>query len=111
VTQVVGTPEFEAWAKSLSVSHRRAIARYVGLLEEFGYTLGFPYSSDIKGTSLPMRELRVKASGAALRVLYIFDPERNAVLLMGGDKSGDRRFYERMIKKVEAIYAQYLKTR
>jgi len=44
-----------------------------------------------------------------LRVLYAFDPRRQAVLLIGGDKTGDGRFYERMVPKAEAIWEQYLR--
>jgi hypothetical protein len=58
-----------------------------------------------------MRELRIRHAGTAMRVLYVFDPDREAVLILGGDKKGDDRFYERMIPKAEALYAKYLKTR
>jgi hypothetical protein len=56
-----------------------------------------------------MRELRVQSGGAPLRVFYVFDPMRQAVLLIGGDKTGDDRFYDRMIPTAEKIWAQYLK--
>jgi hypothetical protein len=42
-------------------------------------------------------------------VLYAFDPVRRAVLLIGGDKTGDNRFYERLVPIAERIFAQYLK--
>jgi hypothetical protein len=42
-------------------------------------------------------------------VFYTFDPVRQAVLLIGGDKTGDTRFYERMVPLSERIWAQYLK--
>jgi hypothetical protein len=42
-------------------------------------------------------------------VFYAFDPARQAVLLIGGDKTGDDRFYERMIPLSERIWAEYLK--
>jgi hypothetical protein len=44
-----------------------------------------------------MRELRVQSSGKPLRVFYAFDPRRMAILLIGGDKTSDKRFYERMV--------------
>jgi len=111
MTEVVVLDEFETWYRDLADDEAEAVARYVGLLEQFGVTLGHPYSSDIKGSSLAMRELRVKHAGAAIRILYVFDPARQAVLILGGDKKGDDRFYERMIPKAEALYAAYLKTR
>lgn len=63
-----------------------------------GPRLPFPYSSWIEGSRHShMRELRVQSSGRPLRVFYAFDPRRVAILLTGGDKTGDDRFYERMI--------------
>jgi len=55
-----------------------------------------------------MRELRPKRGRSPLRVFYAFDPKRSAVLLFGGDKAGDNRFYRRMIASAETIWKQYL---
>jgi hypothetical protein len=41
-------------------------------------------------------------------VFYKFDPKRRAVLLIAGDKTGDMRFYERMIPLAERLWAEYL---
>jgi hypothetical protein len=57
---------------------------------------------------LVLRELRTQAEGDPLRTLYAFDPSRQAVLLIGGDKTGDDRFYERMIPIAERIWGHYL---
>jgi hypothetical protein len=80
----------------------------VKLLEERGVTLPFPHSSAIEGTKPAMRELPVQSKGEPLRVLYIFDPKRQAVLLVGGNKTGDDRFYEREVPHAEKVYQQYL---
>jgi len=85
-----------------------AVARVVGLLEIKGTTLGYPYSSAIEGSRYPLRELRIQSGGRPLRVFYAFDPLRQAVLLLGGDKTGDNRFYIAMIPRVEAIWEAYL---
>jgi len=77
-------------------------------LETQGTSLGFPYSSDIKGSKVALRELRIQCGGHPLRVFYSFDPRRQAVLLIGGDKTGDKRFYERMVPFAERIWRQYL---
>lgn len=69
--------------------------------------LGFPHSSAIKGTSHAIRELRVTGK-QPLRVFYAFDPRRSAVLILGGDKTGDARFYETMVPLAEKIWKQYL---
>jgi hypothetical protein len=55
-----------------------------------------------------MRELRVQSGGRPLRVFYAFDPRRSAILLIGGDKTGDDRFYERMIPIADAPYDVYI---
>jgi len=109
VVEVVGTAEFEAWFLWLSDADGRAVARGVGLLEARGAALGFPYSSAIQGSRFALRELRVQSAGRPLRVIYAFDPKRQAVLLVGGDKTGDARFYERMIRKAEGLWLEYLK--
>lgn len=79
------------------------------MLEQYGPTLPFPYSSAIKGSPMALRELRVQSGGRPLRVFYAFDPIRQAVLLLGGDKTGDNRFYETMVPQAERVWAQYLK--
>ena len=56
-----------------------------------------------------MRELRIQHQGRPYRVLYVFDPRRHVVLLLGGDKTGDDRWYEVHVPRAETIYAEYLK--
>jgi hypothetical protein len=104
MSEVIGTDEFVEWFNSLAEHHQDDTAVVIDLLEVQGVVLGFPYSSDIKGSSIALRELRIQSSGHPLRVFYIFDPTRNAVLLIGGDKTGDKRFYERMIPRAERIW-------
>lgn len=55
-----------------------------------------------------MRELRADISDRAYRMIYTFDPKRNAIMLLGGDKSGVKRWYEKAIAKAEKIYEKYL---
>jgi hypothetical protein len=55
-----------------------------------------------------MRELRVQSGGRPLRVFYAFDPRRAAILLIGGDKTADNRFYERMIPIADKLYDVYI---
>lgn len=55
-----------------------------------------------------MRGLRVQSSSKPLRVFHAFDPLRVAILLIGGDKTGDESFYDRMITLVDALYNDYL---
>jgi hypothetical protein len=107
VVEVEGTEEFEAWFLALTDKDAEAVARVVGLLEEKGVALGFPYSSEIKGSEA-LRELRVQSGGHPLRMFYAFDPLRRAVLLLGGDKTGNDRFYETFVPRAEHIWADYL---
>ena len=105
---IVTTEEFEAWFDELDKQQGRAIAVKIGMLRAEGWTLGFPHSSALKGTRYALRELRSEPGGHALRVIYGFDPLRRAVLLLGGDKTGDDRFYERMIRQAERLWEQHI---
>ena len=107
-TEVVVTGAFEAWWDSLALEEQKSVAVVVTMLEERGPTLPFPYSSGIS-RSTKLRELRVQHAGNPYRVLYAFDPKRNAVLLLGGNKTGADRWYERHVPKAEKLLLAYLK--
>ena len=80
---------------SLLKAQQDDTADIVGLLEARGPSLPFPYSSGIEGSRHDhMRELRIQSGGNPLRVFYAFDSRRSAILLIGGDKTGNDRFYE-----------------
>jgi hypothetical protein len=110
MVEVLGTAEFEEWFLDLNANDSRAVARGVGLLEAKGTALGFPHCSAIEGSRYALRELRIQSAGHPLRIFYAFDPKRQAVLLLGGDKTGDERFYQRMVPKAETIWEQYLRS-
>ena len=55
-----------------------------------------------------MRELRVQSGGRPLRIFYAFDPRRTAILLIGGDKTGDELFYETFIPVADRLYDAYV---
>jgi hypothetical protein len=107
VVEVEGTDEFSAWYYELQRMDRVAVAYVVELLQERGVALGYPYSSKIRGSEI-LRELRVQSRGQPLRVFYAFDPLRQAILLIGGNKSGDKRFYKKFVPQAEKLYAEYL---
>src|SRR6185437_4985600 len=96
--EVEYTGEFDTWWAKLSEDERVVIAAKVELLENFGPRLPRPHS-DVIVTSRHsnMKELRGKAGESVLRVLYAFDPRRTAILLIGGDKSGNERWYEEFV--------------
>ena len=103
------TDEFAAWWDGLNEGEQDAIDHVVGLLEEYGPHLEFPFSSGLKGAGLDhLRELRKQHAGRPYRILYAFDPRRTAILLIGGDKTGDDRWYTRFTPVAERLYAVYL---
>ena len=107
--QVEYTDEFGAWWKTLRAGAQDDIAAVVAVLEQRGPQLPFPYSSAVAGSRHgQMRELRVQSGGDPLRIFYAFDPRRAAILLIGGNKAGDDRFYERMIPRADRLYNIYL---
>ena len=55
-----------------------------------------------------MRELRVQHAGRPYRVLYAFDPRRTVILLVGGDKTGDSRWYDTFVPMADRIYGRHL---
>ena len=55
-----------------------------------------------------MRELRIQSKGRPIRVFYAFDPVRSAILLIGGDKTGDKRFYDTFIPIADKLYDEHI---
>lgn len=103
------TDEFGQWWTTLTENQQDDTAAMVGLLENRGPALPFPYSSGIEGSRHDhMRELRVQSMGKPLRVFYAFDPRRTAILLIGGDKTGDDRFYETFTPVADTLYDVHL---
>ncbi len=103
------TNRFTAWYLGLPESEAEDVTAVIEVLSLHGPQLPFPYSSGIGGSRHShMRELRIQHRGRPLRVLYAFDPARAAVLLLGGDKTGDDRWYERHIPEADDLYDEYL---
>jgi len=87
------------------------VTAIVELLTERGVHLPFPYTSGVEGSRYTqMRELRIQSHGDPIRIFYAFDPQRVAVLLIGGLKTGkdQKRFYREHIKKADALFANHL---
>ncbi len=103
------TNEFRAWWDTLTAAQQEDVAAAVQLLQEYGPTLRFPHTSGIMGSRhAHLRELRVQSGGRPLRIFYAFDPRRTAVLLIGGDKTGDDRFYDTYIPMADRLYDSYM---
>jgi len=102
--------EFEAWWNSLDEDEQDSVSRSVKLLIAQGVNLPRPHADTLKGSKFPnMKELRVQHEGRPYRVLYAFDPRRCAMLLIGGDKTGNARWYRQFIPIADAIFAQHLR--
>lgn len=106
--EVIFTDEFNKWYKAQDLIAKRKINTVITVLENLGVATPFPYSSMLFGTKYNFRELRTDVKDKPYRMIYIFDPKRNAVMLLGGDKSGEKRWYEKAIAKAEKIYEKYL---
>ena len=103
------TQEFGEWWDLLSVDEQESVRASVVLLEEYGPTLGSPHSSGIATSKhTHMRELRIQHAGRPYRVLYAFDPLRTALLLIGGDKTGDNRWYTVYVPVADRLYDDHL---
>jgi hypothetical protein len=107
--EVEYTDEFGEWWGELTDQEQDALAATIGVLQQLGPNLGRPYVDHIKTSKHShMKELRTQAGGQPLRTFFAFDPRRVAILLIGGNKGGDDRFYDRMIPIADQLYDTYL---
>jgi hypothetical protein len=109
--EVEFTGEFEAWWDGLTEDEQESVDVGVRVLEARGVTLGYPWSSDVRESRHGrMRELRIQHEGRPYRVLYAFDPLRNAILLIGGDKTGNKRWYSEYVPIADDLYDKHVET-
>mgnify|MGYP001447768501 FL=1 len=103
-------PEFDA----LNAEVQDAILARVLLLELEGPSLGRPHADTLTGSKhANMKELRCTAAGGVWRIAFAFDPDRQAILLVGGDKSGgsEKRFYKQLIARADDRFDRHLAQR
>ena len=118
---VVFHPAFRSELKVLPTPVYDKLLSFALLLEEYGPSLGRPTVDTLNGSRHPnMKELRVGAgsragggAGGVWRVAFAFDPDRQAILLVAGDKSKveRRRFYERLIREADERFDSYLESK
>ena len=104
-------PEFEPEFGLLAEPVRVEMLAQAKLLERFGPQLGRPRVDTLNGSKhANMKELRFDADGGVWRVAFAFDPNRQAILLVAGDKSGgsSARFYRSLINKSDARFDAHL---
>ena len=113
--KLVMTRQVRDWLHALRTGDpvtRRLVSQAIDQLLDEGPALGRPLIDRITGSRLHnLKELRPGSSGhSEVRILFIFDPVRNTVLLVAGDKSGRwDEWYSQAIPMAEALYDQYLK--
>ena len=109
--EVEYTDELGQWWADLTEGEQESVDASVRLLEEKGPNLGFPHSSGIeRSRHSHMRELRIQHEGRPYRILYAFDPRRCAILLLGGDKTGDDRWYQVHVPMADKLYDTHIET-
>jgi hypothetical protein len=105
------TDEFGDWWSCLGEAEQESVRASIKLLEEMGTGLRHPHTSGINGSRHGhMRELRIQHAGRPYRVLFAFDPRRCAILLIGGDKTGDDRWYGTHVPLADRLYDDHLAT-
>jgi len=107
--EVEYTDEFEQWWDTLSEEEQVDVNAKVMLLQQYGPALKRPHADVIRSSQYPnMKELIIQHAGRPYRVLYAFDPRRRALLLIGGDKTGDDRWYEEFVPIADRLYGEHL---
>jgi hypothetical protein len=102
---------FEAEFLAFEESVQDALLAVAKLLAEYGPQLGRPHADTLKGSKHSnMKELRFEASDGEWRAAFAFDPERKAILLVAGDKSGgsEKRFYKQIIAKADFRFSAHV---
>ncbi len=103
-------PEFDALPRQV----QDAILARALLLEREGPSLGRPHADTLTGSRhANMKELRCKAADGVWRIAFAFDPARQAILLVAGDKSGssEKRFYRQLIARADERFDRHLQRR
>ena len=104
-------PKFKAEFDELSPAVQDELLASLVPLREFGPSLGRPEVDTLNDSKYAkMKELRFRADGGVWRVAFAFDPQRNAILLVAGDKAGvsEKKFYKRLIEKADKRYKEHL---
>jgi hypothetical protein len=104
-------PKFQTEFDKLSVAVQDELLGMLVPLRIHGPLLGRPDVDTLKESKFAnMKELRFRADGGVWRVAFAFDPERDAILLIAGDKSGgsEKTFYKRLIEKADRRFKEHL---
>jgi hypothetical protein len=112
--EVIVTEEVRLWISKIDQLTRDSLISVVSLLREIGPNLGRPYVGKVVGSKVKhMKELRPLSNASGhFRVLFAFDPNRKAILLIAGDKTGQwKKWYKKHIPLAEALYEEHLESK
>ena len=105
------TDEFGRWWDTLPLAAQETIAHDVEVLGHVGPALGRPLVDNVRlSRHANMKELRTQHRRSAYRILFAFDRRRTAILLVGGDKAGNQRFYAQTVREADRLYDEHLET-
>ena len=103
--------EFDLEFEGLTEDVKSSLVQHLNLLKIYGPQLSRPYADTLNGSIYPnMKELRFNADNGVWRVAFAFDPQRQAIVLVAGDKAGvnERKFYKHLIDRADRRYADHL---
>jgi hypothetical protein len=110
--KVATTDSFDKWYSALDENAKEEVIGKMVLLETIGPKLGRPHADTLNGSKhTNMKELRADTKDKVMRIAFAFDPNRAAILLVAGNKTGvsQKQFYQQLIKKADALYDAHLK--
>ncbi len=106
---IIYRPRYSVWFGTCGEGLQDEILAHLEVLKAMGPNLGRPRVDHIKGSAHQnMKELRVQFKGNPVRILFAFDLRRRAVLLLGGAKTGDDRWYRRNVPFADQEFAMHL---
>jgi hypothetical protein len=111
VWKIATSSDFDSWFAGLEDDGKAEIIAKVELLKLLGPQLSRPHADTLNNSKhANMKELRADTKDSFMRIAFAFDPDRAAILLLGGDKSGvnQRRFYKQLIARADELYDAHL---
>jgi hypothetical protein len=103
--------EFDVEFEELSEEVKSSLIQHLNLLKIYGPQLPRPYADTLNGSVYPnMKELRFNADDGVWRIAFAFDPQRQAIILVAGDKAGQnqKKFYRQLLEKADRRYTAHL---
>jgi hypothetical protein len=106
---VIYLDEFATWLDKQEEGLQLRTLAQLELLKDRGPLLNRPYVDTLKGSEIAnLKELRLTFEKAPIRILFAFDPKQQAIIILAGNKQGDKRWYDVNIPLAEKLYKKYL---